>query len=109
MNLIQEHRQDLATASLCRALEVSRASFYRQQHPQAVTDLVVTRKPPEHALSEAERQTVLATLHEPRFVDLAPPQVYAQLLEEGRYLCSVRTMYRLLADHDQVRERRAVA
>ena len=109
MSLIQQHRQQLGTTSLCRALEVPRASFYRQQHPKAVTDLVVTRRRPEHALSEAERQTVLATLHEPRFVDLAPPQVYAQLLEEGRYLCSVRTMYRLLADHDEVRERRAVA
>jgi putative transposase len=109
MSLIQEHRQDLGTTSLCQALEVPRASFYRQQSPKAVTALAVTRKPPEHALSEAERQVVLATLHEPRFVDLAPPQVYAQLLEEGRYLCSVRTMYRLLADHDEVRERRAVA
>ena len=109
MSLIQQHRQQLGTASLCRALEVPRASFYRQRHPKAETDLVVARKRPEHALSEAERQTVLATLHERRFVDLAPPQVYAQLLEEGRYLCSIRTMYRLLAAHDEVRERRAVA
>jgi putative transposase len=60
-------------------------------------------------LSQAEQQRVLATLHEPRFVDVAPPQVYAQLLEEGRYLCSIRTMYRLLAANDEVRERRAVA
>ena len=109
MSLIEQHRQDLGTTSLCRALEVPRASFYRQHSPKDVTALVVTRKPPEHALSQAERQTVLATLHEPRFVDLAPPQVYAQLLEEGRYLCSVRTMYRLLAANDEVRERRAVA
>ena len=109
MSLIQQHRQHLGTASLCQALKVPRASFYRQQSDKPVTALVVTRKQPEHALSEAERQTVLATLHEPRFVDLAPPQVYAQLLEEGRYLCSVRTMYRLLAAHDEVRERRAVA
>jgi putative transposase len=52
---------------------------------------------------------VLATLHEPRFVDLAPPQVYTRLLEEGQYFCSVRTMYRLLQAHQEVRERRAVA
>ena len=109
MSLIEQHRQDLGTASLCRALEVPRASYYRQQNATTTTAMVVTRKPPEHALSQAERQTVLATLHEPRFADLAPPQVYTQLLEEGRYLCSVRTMYRLLAAHDEVRERRAVA
>ncbi len=109
MSLIEQHRQTLGTAPLCQALKVPRASFYRQQSPKAAAVSLVTRKPPEHALSKAERQTVLATLHEPRFVDLAPPQVYARLLEEGRYLCSIRTMYRLLEAHQEVRERRAVA
>ena len=109
MSLIQQHRKQLGTLSLCRALEVPRASFYRQQIKNTSTALVVTRKRPEHALSDSERQTVLTTLHEPRFVDLAPTQVYAQLLEEGRYLCSIRTMYRLLAANHEVRERRAVA
>ena len=109
MSTIQQHRKQLGTMSLCRALKVPRASFYRQHVTNASTTLVVTRKRPEHALSQVERQTVLATLHEPRFVDLAPPQVYAQLLEEGRYLCSIRTMYRLLAANHEVRERRAVA
>jgi putative transposase len=50
---------------------------------------------------------VLAVLHEPRFVDLAPAEVYATLLDEGRYLCSERTMYRVLAAHQEVRERRS--
>lgn len=109
MSLIEQHRQRLGAASLCRALEVPRASFYRQRQRNTATALVVIRKRPEHALSDGERQTVLATLHEPRFVDLAPPQVYARLLEEGQYLCSIRTMYRLLAAHQEVRERRAVA
>jgi len=109
MSLIQQHRRRLGTLSLCRALEVPRASFYRQQATNTATALVATRRRPEHALSEGERQTVLATLHGPRFVDVAPPQVYAHLLEEGRYLCSIRTMYRLLAANDEVRERRAVA
>jgi putative transposase len=49
---------------------------------------------------------VLDVLHEPRFVDLAPAQVFATLLEQGRYLCSVRTMHRILADNSEVRERR---
>jgi putative transposase len=50
---------------------------------------------------------VLEQLHTPRFVDLAPGEVYATLLDEGRYLCSERTMYRVLAAHAEVRERRA--
>jgi putative transposase len=45
-------------------------------------------------------------LHEPRFVDVVPAEVYATLLGEGRYLCSERTMYRILAEHDEVWERR---
>jgi putative transposase len=49
---------------------------------------------------------VLTVLHEPRFVDLAPAEVYATLLDEGRYLCSERTMYRVLAEHQEARERR---
>jgi putative transposase len=108
MSLIEEHRRQIATLSLCGALEIPRASFYRQQAKKDSTAPGVPRTRPEHALSDAEQQTVLATLHAPRFVDLAPPQVYAQLLEEGQYLCSIRTMYRLLAANDEVRERRAV-
>jgi putative transposase len=109
MSLIELHRQAIGTLSLCEALEIPRASFYRLQAKDTPTDLIVMRQRPEHALSDTEQQTVLATLHEPRFVDLAPPQVYAQLLEEGTYLCSPRTMYRLLGANKEVRERRAVA
>lgn len=110
MNTIEQHRQQIGTLPLCEALDIPRASFYRRQQPKSVDITPVMPRPlPEHALSEAEQQKVLAVLHEPRFVDLAPPQVYAQLLEEGRYLCSIRTMYRLLAANNEVRERRAVA
>jgi putative transposase len=109
MSLIEQHRQEINTLSLCEALEIPRASFYRQQAQNDSTAPVVPRTRPVHALSESEQQTVLATLHEPRFVDLAPPQIYAQLLEEGLYLCSIRTMYRLLKANNEVRERRAVA
>lgn len=109
MNMIEQHREQIGTFSLCQALKIPKASFYRQQSKNAVTTVVVIRKRPEHALSDAEQKTVLDTLHEPRFVDLAPPQVYTQLLEQGQYLCSIRTMYRILAANDEVRERRAVA
>ncbi len=109
MNMIEQHRQQAGTLPLCEALEIPRASFYRQQAKNSNVAPTVMRQRPEHALSQTEQQTVLDTLHKPRFIDLAPPQVYAQLLEEGQYLCSIRTMYRLLADNNEVRERRAVA
>lgn len=57
-------------------------------------------------MTAAERQATLAALHDERFVDVAPGEVVATLLDDGRYLCSERTMYRLLAAHHEVRERR---
>jgi transposase InsO family protein len=60
-------------------------------------------------LSPAERHAVLEVLHEPRFVDQAPASVYATLLDEGAYLCSISSMYRILGDHGEVRERRRQA
>ena len=60
-------------------------------------------------LSQAERDAVLALLHSERFADLAVPQVFTQLLDEGRYLCSESTMYRLLRANAEVQERRCLA
>jgi putative transposase len=65
------------------------------------------KKASPRALPEDERCTLLAVLHEPRFEDLAPAEAYATLLDEGRYLCSERTMYRVLEENQEVRERRA--
>src|SRR5262249_39749581 len=65
------------------------------------------RRPPRQALTPADRERVLAVLHEGRFVDLPPAQVWAQLLDAGQVPpCSIRTMYRVLAAHAEVRERR---
>lgn len=69
----------------------------------------VPRKPrpaPKRKLSDAERAHILELLDSEQFMDKAPRQVYAELLDENRYVCSVRTMYRILAQHGQVRERR---
>lgn len=93
-------------AAACRALEVPRASFYRARVPQPESPVVLPRPKPARALSETERQTTLAHLHSERFMDQSPPQVHAALLDEGIYVCSPRTMYRLLAEHGEVRERR---
>ena len=92
--------------SACDFLGVARASYYRQQR-RAVSPAVVAARPVSaRALSCAERDTVLACLHEERFQDRSPSAVYATLLEEGQYHCSVRTMYRLLEQQGESRERR---
>ncbi len=90
--------------AVCDALGVSRASLYRRR--AAPPRPSRTRPKPARALSEVECTAVLDTLREPRFVDLAPAEVYATLLDEGTYLCSIRTLYRVLARHGEVRERR---
>jgi putative transposase len=90
----------------CEALDIPRASFYRQRGAAIVFPAVAAVRFVPRALVAAERQAVLACLHEERFQNCAPAAVYATLLDEGRYHCSIRTMYRLLADHGEARERR---
>ena len=104
MRLVDETSGVDGIDATCAALSVNRATYYRSRcvmhgprRPRRVA----------RALTAEEKQLVLNTLHEERFVDLAPAEVYATLLDEGRYLCSVRTMYRLLAANQEVRERRA--
>jgi putative transposase len=94
-------------AAACAALGLSRASFHRRQAAAARPPEPVRPRPkPARALSAKERQGVLDLLREPRFVDQAPAEVYASLLDQGVYHCSIRTMYRILHDHDEVKERR---
>ena len=103
MKTIKELGPQLGVAQLCVALSVAKATYYRQLKP------VVAPHPrtSPRALSASERKAVLDVLHEPRFEDLAPAEVYATLLDEQRYLCSERTMYRVLEENQEVRERRA--
>jgi putative transposase len=96
----------IGTAPACRALGASRAGLYRRRRPQRVRE-PRPRRPPPRALSERERASVLGELNSPRFVDCSPAQVWATLLDEGTYLASERTMYRLLAADGPVRDRRA--
>jgi putative transposase len=107
-NAVAELASAVGTSLACRALGASRASHYRRRRRLPARPPAVRRRP-ARALADAERQAVLAILHSDRFRDAAPAQVYATLLDEGTYRCSERTMYRLLAEADEVRERRAVA
>jgi putative transposase len=87
----------------CDALGIPRASYY--YYHKNINRKRVPIRPPL-ALSLQEEQNVLDTLHTERFCDKAPNEVYATLLDQGVYLCSVRTMYRILEKHNEVRERR---
>jgi putative transposase len=93
----------LGVAPTCAAMGLARATYYRTIRPRYGPHC---RRTPSRALSRHERHRALAILHEPRFVDRAPAEVYATLLDEGQYLCSERTMYRILAENHEVRERR---
>ena len=96
----------------CAALAVSRATFYRNRlllGPFAMPETLpspVVRASPARTLGTEERQRILAVLHEERFQDWAPAAVQATLLDEETYLCSTRTMYRILAQEGETRERR---
>jgi putative transposase len=103
VNLVIEEAPKLGVAPACEALDLARATFYRRSRP--IHGPWRRRRHPR-GLTEEEKTKVLAVLNEPRFADLAPAEVYATLLDEGIYLCSERTMYRVLAENAQVRERR---
>jgi putative transposase len=110
MEAVMETGSKIGVAPACLALGVPRATYYRRLRTKPVDAAAPTTEdktsPQSRALPPEERQQVLAVLNEPRFMDLAPPQVHATLLDEGRWVCSLRTMYRILDENGQVRERR---
>lgn len=107
--MIDDHFDDLAKVTCTRRaaalLGRARATHYRRQKPP-VAGPPAPRPTPANALSETERRHVLSMLRSPEFCDLAPAQVWARLLDDGIYLCSIATMYRLLAAAGENRERR---
>ena len=109
MEAISTHGPTVAIVPLCQALGIARASFYRHERPVAVGPMSVatsTTRVSARALAPAERQAVLDVLHATRFQDRSPTEVYATLLDEGVYLASERTFYRLLAAQGETTERR---
>lgn len=97
---------DVGRKPACEALGVPRATFYRYINRNTSRDLDVRPNPPL-ALSLSEKQKVIDILHSERFQDKTPYDIYATLLDEGQYHCSIRTMYRILnCEHGNVKERR---
>jgi putative transposase len=106
MKAVEELSAEVSTAAACRSLGVPRATLYRRRRPRPPAPATALRPKSPRALSDQERQQVVAVLHSEPFVDKAPAEVYATLLDEGQYLCSIRTMYRILDERQEVRERR---
>ncbi len=94
-------------AAACAGLGLSRATFHRRQTATKLPPApVLPRSKPARALAEQERQGIIGLLREPQYVDLAPAEIYASLLDQGVYHCSIRTMYRILSEHGEIKERR---
>ena len=101
---VQQVAEMVGLRRACEALGVSRTSLSRWKQPHYTHPS--KRRTGGRALCQAEVARVLEVLHEPRFADWAVPQVHAALLDEGIYLCSVRTMYRILQRVGENVERR---
>jgi len=106
MNTAGSLAQYVGVKNACDALTVPRASFYRWRERDKYSIQDHCCRVPPLALTDDERQDVLDILHDERFIDQAPQEVYTALLDDGTYLCSVRTMYRILEENQEVRERR---
>lgn len=96
--MILAHQKSFSTRSLCAALSEPRASWYRFLKPHPMISNM-PRSP--RRLTDTEELMILNTLNEERFQDMAPGEAYATLLDEGVYLCSERTMYRILSRYGQ--------
>ena len=95
------------TKAACAALGVSRASVLRGRARLTAPPAIRRPRPrPARALTTPQQQEVLDLLHAPRFADQAPAEIYASLLDEGVYHCSIRTIYRILGQNGEVHERR---
>ncbi len=95
MKAVEELTPSVGTAVACTAIGVPRATAYRHRLPKTSAAPKLRSESPR-ALSGEERNRVLDVLHGEAFADKAPAETYAKLLDQGTYLCSIRTMYRVL-------------
>jgi putative transposase len=107
MQTVEKLGETIGIATACETLDLARSGLYRARQADKVKSVLPDAPViSQRALSQAEKAEVQQILNSPRFQDQAPREVYATLIDEGRYLCSVRTMYRILQADNQTRERR---
>ena len=98
----------VGASSACRVLGVAHTTYYRHKRPLRVGKITSPQpcRVPGRGLTQDEQQKVISDLNSDRFKDMAPPQVYSILLDEGVFHCSISTMYRLLRKRGEINERR---
>ncbi|GAG53611.1 unnamed protein product [marine sediment metagenome] len=105
MSAAENLAKKTSVSSACSALGIPRSNYYR--HQETKNRPVRNRKIKSPlALTDDEREDVLSILNSDRFVDKSPGETYATLLDEGEYICSTRTMYRVLSAETELKERR---
>lgn len=97
---------DIALSALCDSLQISRATLYRNTGDDLQLCAANLSRGPHNAISEEERQKILEVLHSERFIDATPYNVFYTLLDEGQYIASIRTMYRVLFEAGESKDRR---
>jgi putative transposase len=102
--VISEHRASLGTLGLCKAFGMARATFYRAI--KKVHSPHTERPANFRRIPDEQRQQIIATLNSERFCDMSPPEVFTTLLDKQIYLCSIRSMYRILSENHQNVQRR---
>jgi putative transposase len=109
MEAVEQLALTVGLKRACGALDINRATLYRRRDRQAAICAEPAPRPlPPLKLNAREREAVVELMHSERFMDTSPHSIYATLLDEGHYHCSVRTMYRILAQEDELKERRNV-
>ena len=108
---MDELKEVIGISRACTALDFARSSYYQAKggSDKLRSDEPAPPKPQRRALTPQERQEILEVCDSERFCDVSPREIYATLLDEGVYLASIPTFYRILADNDQVKERRSIA
>jgi len=104
--MVNHLSDQIGTQTSCDVFGIPRSSYY--YYPVDRDDLHNERKLPDFAYSPQEKQAILGVMNSDSYMDRTPYEIYASRLDEGEYLCSIRTMYRILKENDQVKERRNV-
>ena len=103
---MDELTASVPVTTACDALAFPRSTLYWRRRPAPTGSVEESPAPSPRGLTADEKETVRSVLNSERFQEASPRQVYAVLLDEGVYHCHWRTMYRVLAENNEVRERR---
>src|SRR5579872_5397775 len=98
--------KDIALTALCDSLQISRSTLYRNTGEDLQPYAANLSTEPHNTISATERQKILDVLHSERFIDTTPYDVFYTLLDEGEYIASIRTMYRVLFEVGESKDRR---